>query len=103
MRVQEDARGGVAGELGEFLVLIDAIGLIAEDWMAEVLEMHTDLVGAAGVDLRLDVRGVGESFEDAEAGVGGAAFAVGMDGHALAVDGMAGDAGGCLHGGGRGM
>jgi hypothetical protein len=57
-RVQEDAGGEVAGDFGESFILPGAVGFIAEDGMAEVLEMDADLVGAAGVDLGLDVGGV---------------------------------------------
>jgi hypothetical protein len=64
---------------------------VAEERMAEVLEVDADLMGAAGVEGTLDEGAdAGELLEDAPAGTGGASAAV-EDGHFFSMDGMAAD------------
>ena len=72
---------------------------VADDWVAQGLEMDADLVGAASLDANLDqgegaVGGGGDALEDLDVGDGGAdAFAFGgaAGGHAGASDVVAGD------------
>ena len=72
-RVQHHPRRGAAGLFRELLVLLRAISRVAHQRMAEELEMHANLVRAAGMDLRLDKgRGL-QPFQHAAAGVRGAA------------------------------
>jgi len=52
-------------------------------------KMHANLMRAAGMDLRLDERGVIQFLHHAVAGMRGAAVIVVVDGHAFAVRGMA--------------
>ena len=60
VRMQQNTRGFVAGQLRETSGLPRAIGGVAGDGKSEVLEVDANLVGPAGVQLSLDERGVRE-------------------------------------------
>ena len=83
---------GVAGELGEVLVLAFAVGGIANDWKADVFEVDPDLMGAAGVETCFHQGDGAEAFEEPKAGPGVASAAIGY-GHAFAVGRMPGNGG----------
>ena len=81
------ARGGVAGGLGESAGGAATVDGIAHHGAAEVLEVHADLVRAAGVQCGFDQRGVIEFFQHAKICV---RFApVGHDGDFFAMHRMA--------------
>ena len=84
-RVQHHTRRFVAGQFRELLVLPRAIGFVARQRMAEELEMHADLMGAARVQLRLHQRGGIQPLEHAPARVRRATGMVVADGHAFAM------------------
>ena len=48
LRMQQNTRGFVAGQLREALCLAWAVGTVARDGKTEVLEVNTNLVGPAG-------------------------------------------------------
>src|ERR1035441_8184284 len=82
---------GVAGQLRHALVLPVAVGRVAHERKAEELEVHPDLVGAAGVQDRLDKRRPLQPLQHAIVRPRLASDVV-VHGHALAVGGMPGDA-----------
>ena len=85
--VQHLARGGVAGQISQTLVLAVAVSEIADQWVAEKLKMHADLVSAARVKENFGVSRAAKPFEHA---ITGASFASGffIHGHSFAVRGM---------------
>ena len=87
-RVQHHARRGVVGQFLDADVLLRAVGFVAHERMADELEMHADLVRAAGVDLRRHQGRRVKPFNDLVAGVRRATDAVVAHGHAFAVRGM---------------
>ena len=91
-RVQHLARGGDARECFEARVLFAAIHGIADERVADVLEMHANLVRAPGVQKAFDQgRGV-EAFDDFEAGPGVAGVGAFGGGHPFAMRGVPRDA-----------
>ena len=58
VRVEQDARWDVSREVDQFLGLLRAVGVVAGDGKADVLEVNADLVGASGVNLRFHQRGI---------------------------------------------
>jgi hypothetical protein len=67
-----------------------AVEFVAEDGVAEVMQMHSDLVGPGAVQDAFDEADVVPGTENAVFGFRRAALAQG-DAHPLAMDGMAGD------------
>ncbi len=83
-RVEHLARGGVACEILQFLVLTIAVGAITYQRMSHMLEVDPDLVGAPGVDDGFDQGGRAQTFQHPVTGTGFAAEIL-ADRHALAV------------------
>lgn len=79
-----------------------AVGAVAGDGVAEVLQMHADLVGASGLGAAFNERKVSAGEKNAPEGFGGAGAGTLAYAHALAMDGMAGDGAGDAAGGGSG-
>ncbi len=69
-----------------------AVEPVAGDRVADAGEMDADLMRAAGANADFEESELSQAAEDAEFGVGGAAF-VQAGGHAGAADGVAGDLG----------
>src|SRR4051812_1405765 len=63
---------GLAREI-DAMARAAAIDRIADQRMADVLEVHADLVRAAGLEATFDERGAAEALEDAIGGAGGLA------------------------------
>lgn len=84
MRVEQDARRDVSREVDQLLRLLRAVGVIAGDGIADVLEVNANLVGASGVNLGFHQRGIEQAFRYAEAGMGVASVAF-AHGHAFAM------------------
>ena len=79
-----------------------AVGAVAGDGVAEVLQMHADLVGSSGFGSAFDERKISAGEKNAPEGFGGAGAGALAHAHALAVDGMAGDGAGDAAGSGAG-
>src|SRR5262249_12878417 len=90
LRMQQDPRRPEPGAVLQSSRLFRAVGRVACDGEAQMLEMDADLVGPSRVQFGLDERGRLESFPDAVAGPGVAAYAR-ADGHAFAVRRMPSD------------
>ena len=86
-------QGGVIRLGAESNVLSATVGSVARQRETEVLEVHTNLVSAAGVKDDLNEGGGAESFEDAETGARFATFAGIGNGHGAAMGWVTGDCG----------
>ena len=87
------ARGGVVRLGAESNVLSATVGSVARQRETEVLEVHADLMSAAGMKDDLNEGGGAESFEDAKTGARFATFAGISNGHGAAMRWMTGDGG----------
>ena len=81
----------VFGEGGALEDAVSAVGLVVEEWVADVLQMHANLVRAAGFQLAFDEGYISESFHHAPVrdGMFALVAALGEDGHHHAVFGVA--------------
>lgn len=68
-----------------------AVGVVAYKWMADVLEVDADLVGAAGVEGGFDQCALVKALDEFPTGPGFAAAKAFARGHAFAVGGVARD------------
>ena len=91
-RVQHLPRSRIPCALREGLVRPFAIGLVADQWEANVVKVHSDLVRSTGMQLGFEQGGGSELFEHAIACPRIAPVPL-RDGHALAVTGMTGNGG----------
>lgn len=72
----------LAGEIARPFAAVD---FVAKDWMAEVMEMNADLVGAAAVENAFDQADLSVGTENAIFGFCGTALPAG-NGHPLSVN-----------------
>ena len=64
----------IASQVPQFDILTRAVGVVADNGVADMMEMHADLVGASGIKIGFDESGVFESFQHAETSPGFASF-----------------------------
>jgi hypothetical protein len=86
------ARGGVAGKGFEAGVLFRSVDSVADEWVANVLEMDADLVGTAGMETAFDESRAVEAFDDLVCGPRFARVSAFGRGHTFAMGWMARDA-----------
>ena len=91
-RVQHLARRLITSQLLQAQVLAVAIGGVAHDREAQELEVHPELMGAAGVQQRFDQGGASQPFHHAVTGPRGPAGVV-VHSHPLSMRRMPGDGG----------
>ena len=87
--MEHDSGRVIAGQLNQVHVLAGAVGVIAQQGMAQVLEVNPDLMGAAGVKHRFDQGSLAQPLAHPVAGEGFAAALLPIHRrHAFAVRGM---------------